>query len=375
MKKDFFRVSKVIVITCLVFIFGCSKDTSLTLYQEAKQLKTEGDTATQNGELQQALDKYLEAIEKSTKASQKSDWMLPKILQKDCKKSIEALKFLAEKKDLFEYNGKFLSKEEYEEALVNEGGKLIAKKKEEERLEEEKRKLEERKREEAEQRRVAEEKRKEEEEKERLRQVELRKMQQEYDAYLPEAQKVLDVLERIGAYLEVGINYSDFGSRIQDLNYQWKKFDEFAMEKGKTGLISYRMLKRATDGYILSFSSWKTAADAASKEFAIMEKLHAENIRQTMWSYAGIFSAKASLTLKSRENVLPDTCPLCKGGKKVECLFCAVAGTGKCPLCLGDGKSISGGTCSSCKGSGKCKECDGTGEVECLLCDGKGVWP
>ncbi len=245
MKKYSFRVPKVIIITCLIFFYGCSKDTSLTLYQEAKQLKTEGDTATQNGELQQALDKYLEAIDKSSKASQKSDWMLPKILQEDCKKSIEALKFLAEKKDLFEHNGKFLSKEEYEETLVNEGGKLIAKKKEEERLEEEQRRLEERKIEESEQRRVAEEKRKEEEEKEKLRQVELRKMQQEYEAYLPEAQKVLEILERIGSDLEVGIYYSEFGQRIRDLNYQWKKFDEFALEKGKTSLLSYKMFKRA----------------------------------------------------------------------------------------------------------------------------------
>ena len=57
MKKDSFRVPKIIVITCLIFFSGCGKDTSLTLYQEAKQLKTEGGTAVQNGELQQALDK------------------------------------------------------------------------------------------------------------------------------------------------------------------------------------------------------------------------------------------------------------------------------------------------------------------------------
>lgn len=55
---------------------------------------------------------------------------------------------------------------------------------------------------------------------------------------------------------------------------------------------------------------------------------------------------------------------------KKECPKCSGSGQvlGKCAMCKGTGKSVTGNTCQGCGGTGKtyhfCSTCDGTGEID-----------
>ncbi len=352
-KKQFQRIG----ITIIIFVLACSGYISFSLF--SKKL-----TEKKKIEIDRTLNVSQELVSKG------------EILK--AYESLRRVKMTAERIRYQHDNiGRLLSEIE---PKVNDIRKRQQLEKESRRSEEG-----EKKKEEEEERRLAEQKRKEEKEKERLHQTELQKMQQEYDSYLAEAQKVQEILERIGADLEVGINYSEFASRIRDMNYTWKKYDEFAIEKSKTGLLSHRMFERAKDMYILSLNAWKMeiefhsdAGDYYSSDAytynTIIQYLdeRKKRILQSTWLYAGFFTAKGVLAIRLKEDVPPDTCGLCKGNKTIECEYCFAAG--KCSFCVLDGE-FAGKECRICKRSGKCEMCKGTGKITCLLCLGKGIWP
>lgn len=85
-------------------------------------------------------------------------------------------------------------------------------------------------------------------------------------------------------------------------------------------------------------------------------------------------------------------CDRCNQTGKVRCDVCKGAGTlpchlgdcdhgyqkcpcdnGKCHKCGGTGTSDNGQSCDACDGSGKHRECGGTGKVICFNCNGSGV--
>lgn len=82
-------------------------------------------------------------------------------------------------------------------------------------------------------------------------------------------------------------------------------------------------------------------------------------------------------TVKSHSCQKLEACPICDDGKctvchgdtKVECDACG--GDTHCHSCGGSGEY----PCHSCNETGECRHCDGTGEEDCDDCDGNGwVW-
>ena len=70
-------------------------------------------------------------------------------------------------------------------------------------------------------------------------------------------------------------------------------------------------------------------------------------------------------------------CKKCKGSGQLECKKCDGTGqiickhchgSGKCTKCSGSGKL----TCKHCEGSGKCPHCNGSGKITCKRCKGSG---
>lgn len=82
-------------------------------------------------------------------------------------------------------------------------------------------------------------------------------------------------------------------------------------------------------------------------------------------------------TIKKHECPKLEPCPVCNDGLCEECngektVTCnACDGNGECASCEGSGRY----PCYSCNQSGECRHCDGTGEEDCDDCDGDGwVW-
>ncbi len=79
-------------------------------------------------------------------------------------------------------------------------------------------------------------------------------------------------------------------------------------------------------------------------------------------------------TVKSHKCPKLEPCPVCSDGKCTEChgnktVTCDVCdGSTECPSCDGSGRY----PCYSCNQSGECQHCDGTGEENCDDCDGDG---
>lgn len=59
-------------------------------------------------------------------------------------------------------------------------------------------------------------------------------------------------------------------------------------------------------------------------------------------------------------------CKKCEGTGELVCKTCH--GTGDCQSCGGSGRE----TCSHCHGSGNCPKCNGTGKITCRRCEGSG---
>ena len=80
-----------------------------------------------------------------------------------------------------------------------------------------------------------------------------------------------------------------------------------------------------------------------------------------------------------------DKCTECRGTGYVKCPDCSglfSGGSGKCKKCKGSGQLECGKchgsgeiTCNHCNGSGKCTTCRGSGKLTCKHCDGSGKCP
>jgi hypothetical protein len=189
-----------------------------------------------------------------------------------------------------------------------------------------------------------------------------------YSAYAEKTQPFFDSVLRTKSDLEVGVNYRDFGSRVQDMNFRYNKWVASLNEFEKT-YPSALVLERALDAYTRSQQHW--SADFRSDASSYPSYYYSDSMRQFEWVVAGRCLKLAALMMDKKDVFPSIDCSGCEGLGVVKCPHCE--GKKACPTCKGTSHEVlyllrEGGFC--CRAKNVCQVCGGSGLRVCAMCGG-----
>lgn len=193
--------------------------------------------------------------------------------------------------------------------------------------------------------------------------AELARRTEIYKEYAQKVQPFLDAVLRTKSDLEVGVNYRDFGSRVQDMNFQYNKWVA-SLSAAEKRYPSALVLERVLNGYVRSQKHWSSQfADGKEWKTAYY---YSDTMRQFEWLVAGKCLTLATTMIGQKDMFVAIDCPGCGGRGTLTCPHCD--GKKACPDCKGEGHIC-------CAYKKVCQVCFGGGTVECPMCGGSKKTP